>query len=324
MRIFVVGATGALGARLIPRLTERGHEVIGSSRSAQRAERVRRGGAEAAVVDILDRDAVMDVVPAARPDVIVHEATALAGWTDIRKFKQGFALTNRLRTEGTDHLLAAARTAGSHRFVAQSFGGWPSTPEGGPVKTEEDPLDPNPPAAMRTTVSAIRYLEAAVTGAEGMDGLALRYGGFYGPGTSLGPGGVQTEMVCRRRFPIVGRGTGVMSLIHVDDAAAATIAAIEGGSPGIYNIVDDEPAPVSAWLPVLAEAVGAPPPRHVPTWLARLLVGEVGVALMTEARGASNAKAKRELDWKLEYPTWRYGFRESLQAEPGDVPHSAA
>jgi nucleoside-diphosphate-sugar epimerase len=303
MRVFVTGATGAIGTRLVPQLKERGHEVIGTTRSPEKAERLHEAGAEPVVLDVLDRDAVREAVARAQPDAIVHEATALAGMTDLKHFDQSFAPTNRLRTEGTDALLAAARAGGVRLFVSQSYAGWPYAREGGPVKTEEDPLDPTPVPAMHETFDAIRYLEQATVKA---GGAALRYGGFYGS-----PDDGQLELVRKRRFPIVGDGGGVWSFVHLDDAAAATILALEQGASGIYNVVDDEPAPVREWLPALADAIDAKPPRHVPAWLARLLAGESGVVLMTESRGASNAKAKRELGWTLRYPSWREGFPAS-------------
>jgi nucleoside-diphosphate-sugar epimerase len=303
MKVFVAGATGAIGARLVPQLIERGHDVIGSSRSAERAAGLRALGAEPVVLDLLDPPAVRTAVAAARPDAIVHQATALAGLSDFKNFDRGFAQTNLLRTEGTDALLAAGREAGVRRFVAQSFAGWPSAREGGPVRSEEDRLDPTPARKMRETLEAIRHLEQSVVGA---GGLALRYGGFYGS-----PDDAQLELVRKRRFPIVGDGGGVWSFVHLDDAAAATVLALERGAPGVYNVVDDEPAPVRDWLPALAAAIGAKPPRRVPRWLARLAAGEAGVVLMTEIRGASNAKAKRELGWTLRYPNWRRGFVEA-------------
>ena len=312
MRIFVAGATGALGRRLVPLLVRGGHQVTGMTRTAGKAAGLRAAGAEPVVADALDRDAVLRAVVAAHPEVVVHELTALAGMTDFRRLDEGFALTNRLRTEGTDHLLAAARAAGSRRFVAQSFAGWPFARVGGPVKTEDEPLDPDPPAQLRRTLDAIRHLEAAVVGAEGIEGVVLRYGGFYGPGTSAGEGGFMLEDLRRRRFPLVGAGTGVWSFVHIDDAATATVAAVERGAPGIYQIVDDDPAPVSEWLPALAAAIGARPPRRVPAWVARLAGGTHGVVLMTEARGASNAKARRELGWRPAWPSWRQGFRDGL------------
>jgi nucleoside-diphosphate-sugar epimerase len=309
MRVFVAGATGAIGTRLVPQLVAHGHDVTGTSRSPDKAERLRALGAEPVVLDLLDHQAVHEAVAAARPDAIVHEATALSGLTDVKHFDRSFAQTNRLRTEGTDALLEAARASGVGRVVAQSFAGWPYAREGGPVKSEEDPLDPAPVASMRETLGAIRHLEEAVVGS---GGVALRYGGLYGS-----PEDAQLEMVRKRRFPIVGDGGGIFSFVHLDDAAAATVLALEQGTPGIYNVVDDEPAPVREWLPALAAAIGAKPPRRVPRWLARLLAGESGVVLMTEARGASNAKAKRELGWTLSYPSWREGFRVAYsRAEP--------
>jgi nucleoside-diphosphate-sugar epimerase len=300
MRVFVAGATGAIGKRLVPQLVERGHAVTGSSRSPEKAEALRALGAEPVVLDLLDRNAVRAAVVATRPNAIVHEATALAGMSDFKHFDRSFAETNRLRTGGIDALLAAAGEAGVERFVAQSFAGWPYAREDGAVKTEEDPLDPDPVPAMRETLAAIRYLEETVVGA---GGIVLRYGGLYGS-----PDDAQLELVRKRRFPIVGDGGGVWSFVHLDDAAAATVLALERGAPGIYNVVDDDPAPVREWLPALAADIGAKPPRRVPRWVARLAAGESGVAIMTEVRGASNAKAKRELGWTLRHPSWRQGF----------------
>jgi nucleoside-diphosphate-sugar epimerase len=303
MRVFVAGATGAIGAHLVPRLIKQGHEVVGSSRSPERASGLRAQGAAPVVLDLLDGRAVRAAVVAARPDAIVHQATSLAGMTDLKHFDRSFAETNRLRTEGTDALLAAAQQAGVGRFVAQSYAGWPYAREGGPVKTEEDPLDPTPVPAMRETLAAIRHLEQAVTGA---GGIALRYGTLYGS-----PADTQVKLVRRRRLPIVGDGGGVWSFVHFADATDATVLALEHGAPGVYNVVDDEPAPVREWLPALADALGAKRPRRVPRWLGRLAAGDAGVALMTEIRGASNQKAKRELGWTLRYPSWREGFREA-------------
>jgi nucleoside-diphosphate-sugar epimerase len=300
MRVFVAGASGAIGSHLAPKLVRRRHEVFGTTRSAEKEETLRAAGAEPVVLDLLDHDAVQQAVGAVRPDAIVHEASALAGMTDFKHFDRSFGTTNRLRTEGTDALLAAARTTGVPIFVAQSYAGWPYARAGGAVKTEEDPLDPTPVPAMSETLAAIRHVEQRVVEA---GGVALRYGGFYGA-----PNDPQIEIVRKRRFPIVGDGGGVWSFVHLDDAAEATALALDQAATGIYNIVDDEPAPVREWLPALAGAVGAKPPRRVPRWLARLAGGEAGVALMTESRGASNAKAKRELGWQLRYPTWRQGF----------------
>ena len=312
MRIFLAGATGAVGRRLVPLLVEAGHAVVGTTRDRQRVQALEAAGAHGVVLDALDRDAVMAAVTEAKPDAVVHELTALSGPADLRRFDKYFATTNRLRTQGTDNLLAAAIAAGSSRFVAQSFTGWPNQRSGSLVKTEEDLLDPYPTAASRRTLAAIRHLESTVTGTSAIDGVVLRYGGLYGPGNSLGAGGELLETVRRRRLPIVGGGPGVWSFGHVDDAAAATLLAVERAAPGIYNIVDDEPAPVSEWLPELAAAIGAAPPRRVPAWLVRPLLGEHGVSLMTQVRGSSNAKAKRELGWQLRHPTWREGFRSGL------------
>jgi 2-alkyl-3-oxoalkanoate reductase len=300
LRIFIAGATGALGSRLVPQLVERGHHVTGTTRS--KAGRLHALGAEPVVVDPLDAAALREAVVAARPDVVVHQLTALSGLGMTRNFDKAFALTNRLRTEGTDNLLAAARAAGVERLVWQSYAGWPYAREGGPVKTEDDRLDPTPPADIRETLEAIRHLEAVVTEA---GGTVLRYGGFYGPGTSLAKDGEHAEMLRKRRFPVGGSGAGVWSLIHIDDAAAATVAAIESGAPGIYNVVDDDPAPIGEIIPALAAQLGAPPPRHLPGWLVRLAAGPQAYSMMTSIRGASNAKAKRELGWEPHH-TWRH------------------
>ena len=315
MRVFVVGASGVIGRRLVPQLVERGHEVIGSARSPEKAERLRGLGAEPVVLDALDVRAVREVVAAARPDAIVHQATALTGISDLKHFDRTFAQTNRLRTEGTDNLLAAAREAGVGKFVAQSNANHRYAREGGPVKSESDPLDPKPVAAARASVAAMDHLDKAVTGA---GGIALRYGIFYGD-----PDDGLVEAVRARKFPIVGDGAGVWSFIHLDDAAAATVLALEHGGAGIYNVVDDEPAPVREWLPVLASALGAKPPRHVPRWLARLLAGEVAAMIGTESSGASNAKAKRELGWTPRHPSWRQGFVAVYASTPTDGRTSA-
>ena len=313
MKVFVAGATGALGRQLVPQLVARGHEVVGMTRSAARREVVRSLGATPVVADALDAAKVAAAVAETEPEVIVHELTALAGPIDLRHFDRFFEATNRLRTEGTDHLLAAARAVGARRFVGQSFAGWPYARSGGAVKTEGDPLDSAPPAQMRRTLDAIRYLEAAVTGGHSIEGVVLHYGALYGPGTSLdGEGSEQVQMIRKRRFPVVGDGGGVWSFVHVEDAAGATVAAVERGRPGIYNIVDDEPAPVAQWLPALAAALRAKPPRRVTRWLGRLLAGEVATVMMTEVRGASNAKAKRELGWQPRHASWRDGFSGGL------------
>ncbi len=312
MRVFVAGATGAIGQRLVPLLIDAGHEVIGTTRTPSKTDGLRLDGAAPVVLDGRDGEAVRRAVLDAEPEVVVHQMTALSGDLDLRHFADSFAETNRLRTETTDHLLAAAVEAGARRFVAQSFAGWPNEQSGGSVKTEEDPLNTDPPKQARETLGAILHLEAVTTGTPAIEGMALRYGGFYGPGNALGKGGMMVEAVVKRQMPIVGGGSGIWSFLHIDDAAQATALAVDRGAPGIYNIVDDEPAAVSEWLPYLADVLGARPPRRVPAWLARLIVGEAAVSMMTKIRGSSNAKAKRELGWKLEYPTWRVGFRDGL------------
>jgi nucleoside-diphosphate-sugar epimerase len=316
MRIFVAGATGAVGKRLVPLLVANGHDVVGTTRSNGKVHDLRALGAEPVVLDVLDAAAVGRAVSEASPAVVVHQATALSGLTNMRNLDEAFAETNRLRTDGTDNLLAAARAAGAGMFVAQSFAGWPYAREGSDVKDEEAPLDPSPPASATETMAAIRHLEETVVGAEGIEGLALRYGGFYGPGTSLFEGGEHVAAVRKRMFPVVGNGAGLWSFVHIDDVAAATLAAIEHGRRGLYNIVDDEPAQTSEWLPYLAKVLGAKPPRHVPEWLGRLVAGEQLVSMMTEGRGASNGKAKRELGWKLIHPSWREGFVNGLTYKP--------
>ncbi|HTU84872.1 MAG TPA: NAD(P)-dependent oxidoreductase [Solirubrobacteraceae bacterium] len=309
MKIFVAGATGAIGRQLVPRLIAGGHRVVGMTRSESKQAALWEMGAEPVVADALDPVQVAQVVASAQPDVMIHELTSIGG-LNPRHFDRDFAATNRLRTEGTDHLLSAGRAVGVKRFVAQSYAGWPQGRTGPAVKSEEEPLDPAQPREMRESWEAIRHLEAAVTGADWTEGVVLRYGGLYGPGTSMAPGGEQIEMVRRRRLPVVGNGAGVWSFIHVADAADATVAAVGRGQPGIYNVVDDEPAPVAEWLPRLAAAIGAPKPYRVPRWLGRLAAGEAGVVMMTEIRGASNAKAKRELGWEPGHPSWRQGFAQ--------------
>jgi nucleoside-diphosphate-sugar epimerase len=308
MRVFVAGATGAIGRQLVPRLAAAGHDVDGMTRSESNRALLEELGAVPAVADALDPDQVAEAVGRARPDVIVHQLTAI-GAIDMRHFDRSFTLTNRLRTEATDHLLSAGQAVGVRRFVAQgvaSYGAYARTD--GRVKSEEDPLETTPPREMRETLAAIRHLEQAVLGASWTEGIVLRYGVFYGPGTSLAPGEEQLEMVRKRKFPLVGDGGGVWSFIHVADAADATVAAIEHGSRGVYNVVDDEPAPVAEWLPALARELGAKKPMRVPRLVGRLFAGEAGVAMMTEIRGASNAKAKRELGWRPAHRSWREGL----------------
>ena len=316
MRVFVAGGTGVIGRSLIPMLITAGHQVTATTRSPGKAGLLRSLGAEPAVVDGLDRGATQEAVARARPDVIIHQMTGLTGAGDMRHFDRTFAVTNALRTIGTDYLLEAARATGTGRFIAQSFTGWPNTRDGGPVKTEDDPLDPDPPATMTESMRAIRYLEAAVTGRAPHgpstpgepEGLVLRYGILYGPGASDDIVG----LVRKRRLPVIGGGTGVWSFTHVSDAASATAIAAERGRPGVYNVVDDDPAPVAEWLPYLAETIGARPPWQVPAGLGRLLAGDSVVSLMTQIRGSSNARARHELGWAPRYASWRSGFATGL------------
>jgi nucleoside-diphosphate-sugar epimerase len=308
MKVFVAGATGAIGKQLVPRLIAAGHEVHGMTRTDSKKTMLDELGAVPVVADALDVGQVEEAVGLARPDVIVHELTAIPATVDLRHFDRDFALTNRLRTEGTDYLLSAGQATGVRRFVAQSNGAFLYARTGEAVKVEEDPLDQSPAREMRESLAAVRYLEDVVLGARWTEGIVLRYGGFYGPDTSLGPGAEQLELVRRRKFPLVGDGGGVWSFIHVADAAEATLAAVERGARGVYNIVDDDPAPVAEWLPALAQELGAKKPMRVPRVVGRLFAGEAGVVMMTELRGASNAKAKRELGWRPAHASWRQGF----------------
>jgi 2-alkyl-3-oxoalkanoate reductase len=312
MEVFVAGGLGAVGRRLVPMLVEAGHQVAATTTAAERKRALFDLGATPFVMDGLDRAGVLAAVARAEPEVVVHEMTDLVDAVDLKHFDRVFANTNRLRIEGTEHLIEAARVVGVRRMVAQSFGNWNYERTGGRVKTEEDGLDPSPPRSMRKSLGAIARLEAAVTGARDLEGIALRYGNLYGPGTGISENGPLVELVRRRRLPLIGDGRGIWSFVHVADAAAATVAAVEGGSPGIYNVCDDDPAAVAVWLPELAAIVGAPSPRHVPEWLGRLAAGEAVVSMFTRTRGASNAKAKEALDWRLRYPSWRDGFRRGL------------
>lgn len=313
MKVFVAGATGAIGKRLVPLLVGVGHSVVATTRTPAKSELLRAMGAQPLVFNALDRNAVMTAVASASPDVVVHQMTAIPQDVNPGKIDAQFALTNRLRTEATAHLIDAARAAGARKIVAQSYTGWPNARTGSRVKTEEDPLDPNPPAAMRQTMESIRTLERLVTTAEGIEGIVLRYANFYGPGTSMARDGAATTMIRKGKFPIVGEGRGVWSFIHIDDAAAATLAAIDRGTRGIYNIVDDEPAEARVWLPEVARIVGGRKPMRLPAWIARLAIGEAGVMMMTEARGSSNEKAKRELGWRPRWGSWRDGFRHEAR-----------
>jgi nucleoside-diphosphate-sugar epimerase len=320
MRVFVAGATGAVGRQLIPALVSAGHEVTATTRSPAKLAGLRTALAEPVVVDGLDAMAVGEAVATAEPEVVIHEMTAIPSLLSLRHFDRSFAVTNELRTRGLDHLLAAAAAAGARRVIAQSYGGWPGARCGGPVKTEEDPLDPAPPAAERESLAAIRYLERSVLNSP-LEGVVLRYASLYGPAASedsLAP-------IRRRQFPVIGDGTGIWSFLHVADAAAATVAAVGQGLPGIYNVADDEPAALAYWLPEVARIIGAKPPRRIPVWLGRLAAGEVGVSMTTQIRGVSNAKAKRELGWQPQWASWRDGFARGLtDGGPADRDKEAA
>ena len=313
MRVFVAGATGVVGRQLVPQLVVAGHQVTATTRNPAKAEDLRRLGAEPAVVDGLDAAAVGEAVARAAPEVVVHQMTALAVGFDLRHFDRTFAATNELRTTGTANLLAAAEAAGARRMIVQSYAGWANSMTGGPVKSEDDPFEPDLPKAIRPTQDAIKYIERAVASSP-LEGIALRYGNLYGPGAT----DLMVEVLRKRQVPVIGKGTGVWSFLHVQDAASAAVAALDGAPPGVYNVVDDEPAPVSQWLPVLAAAVGAKPPLRVPSWLGRLVAGEAAVCMMTRVRGSSNAKAKRELGWQPAWPTWRDGFVHGLSAVTGN------
>lgn len=313
MKIFIAGATGAVGRPLISACIKAGHSVVGMTRTPEKADLVRKMGAEPAIADGLDSKAVGTILRSVKPDAVIHEMTSLAGATDLRNFDRTFASSNRLRTEGTDILLAAAREAGVKRFVAQSYCGWPFARTGDAIKTETDALDPDPPAQLRATLQAIRHVEKIVTGSAHPEGIALRYGSFYGPGTGM-LDSAMLEQIRNRRTPLIGNGAGWWSFIHVDDAATATVKALEHGKAGsIYNIVDDDPAQVSEWLPALAGIVGAKRPFHLPAWIARLVAGKHLVTMMTQVRAGSNRKAKAELNWQPAHPSWREGFAEIVR-----------
>jgi len=310
MKVFVAGGSGAIGKQLVPQLVAAGHGVVATTRSAKGAEEIEGLGGEPAIADGLDERAMTEAVRLAQPEVVIHEMTALAGKIDLRHFDRSFATTNQLRTKGTDILLRAAQETGARRLIVQSYSGWPTIREGGAVKTEEDPFDPDPPKWMRESMAAFHHIERTVPAAEGLEGVVLRYGGLYGPDTGL-MSSEALELFRKRQFPIVGDGGGVWSFVHVADAASATVAALDRGAPGIYNVVDDDPAPAREWIPYAAEVIGAKPPRRLPAWLGRIVAGEVPVTMMTSIRGSSNAKAKRELGWEPRYASWREGFAAS-------------
>jgi len=312
VKVFVAGSTGAIGRSLLPLLIEKRHDVVALVRTPARAKDVEALGARAAVADALDPDGLRAAIRRAAPEAVIHELTSLKGVTNFRRFDQTFALTNRFRTRTLDTMLAAARSIGVRRFIAQSYCGWPYAREGSPVKTEDDPLDPTPPASFRESLAAIRYLEDTIRQTRDIQAFALRYGNLYGPGTDISAEGTVADLVSRRKLPLFGSGAGVWSFIHVRDAASATVAAMSRGSPGIYNVVDDEPVPVNVWLPALANALGARPPRRLPAWVGALLLGDGGLSMMTLARGGSNAKSKRDLAWQPSFASWRRGFVEGL------------
>jgi len=312
MKVFLAGATGAVGRQLVPALIARRHEVVGLTRSADRADALRAAGAQAVVADALDRTAILRAVKEARPEIIIHQLTGLAGVTNYKHFDREFAATNRLRTEGTEILLEAGRHVGVRRFIAQSYGGWNYERTGDVLKTEADRLDHHPPRLQRQSLAAIQQLEHAVLNEPTVTGIALRLGSLYGPGTNVAANGDVAALVRARKLPIIGNGAGIWSFLHVDDAASAIVAALWHGNTGIYNVCDDDPAPVKDWLPELARSLGAPAPLHVPAWLGRLAAGDVGVSMMTKIRGVSNAKAKRELQWQPRYASWRQGFHSGL------------
>jgi nucleoside-diphosphate-sugar epimerase len=315
MKVFIAGASGVIGRRLVPLLVAKGHEVAAMSRSPEKARELHELGAEPILADGLDRASVLRAVARARPEVVIHQMTSLAGVKSLKKFDDELAQTNRLRTEGTDYLLEAARAAGARRLIAQSYGLWGTTKGAG--------LDSDMPVTMRRTFDAIQHVESAVPEAECIEGLVLRYGFFYGPGTGISADGELVELIRKRRWPLIGDGAGVWSFVHIDDAATATLSAIERGAPGVHNVVDDDPAPLRVWLPELAEALEGKPPRHVSEWIGRLAAGEAVVYLATRIEGLSNAETKRELGWRLRYPSWREGFRHGLAETPVETARAA-
>ncbi|GAA1551820.1 NAD(P)-dependent oxidoreductase [Kribbella hippodromi] len=312
MKVLVAGATGGVGRSLVPQLVAAGHEVTGMIRSESSAAGVRAFGAEVVLADGLDAASVRAAVESVRPEVVVHQMTALKSGIDFKHFDESFAMTNRLRTEGTDNLLAASRAAGVRRFVVQSYAGWNLQHGGSATKTEADPFEAQPAPSQRETMAGLKHLESVVADAEGIEGVVLRYASFYGPTGDIGKGGSMVELVRKRRLPIIGDGTGVWSFIHYDDAAAVTVKAIESSATGVYQVADDDPAQVAVWLPELARILGAKPPRRVPTWIGRLAAGDAGVAAFTEIRGADNTLAKTTFDWQPGYASWREGFRNGL------------
>lgn len=312
MKIFIVGGTGVVGKNLIPLILESGHEVVALTRSAEKAIELEKQGVKIKIADPLDSNQLISVIEEAKPEIIIHQLTALKQAVNFKKLDEEFVMTNRFRTEVTDTILTGARLVGAKRVIVQSFCGWPYAPTGGPIKTEEDPLDINPPASFRKTLASIKYLEDAVRKTNDIQVLALRYGLFYGPGTRIAKSSFIVEQIRQRKMPIVGNGRGIWSFIHIKDVAQATLFAISKGEPGIYNVVDNEPAPVSTWLPFLSEIVGAKSPKNIPAWIAKFAIGEGGVFMMTKIRGGSNEKIKREFGWQPIFPSWRQGFMEEF------------
>jgi nucleoside-diphosphate-sugar epimerase len=320
MKVFVAGASGAVGRPLVRQLVAAGHDVVGTTRSVDRFGLIRSDGGTPVAMDALDADQVQKAVVGARPHVVIHQLTSLTEMKMSRHFDRAFAMTNRLRTQGLDLLLDAARTAGATRFIAQSYAGWPTARTGRGPTDEADPLDAAPAPEARESLAAIRHAETTTVGATGVEGVVLRFGPLYGPGTNMAPGGDLWEAIRARKVPMIGSGGGVFSFLRVEDAAAATVLALDHGSPGIYNVVDDDPAPVATWLPYLCAMIGAKPPQRIPAWLARPLVGRHLVMMMTAQAGVSNAKAKRELGFAPHYPSWRAGFTDLINRQTA---HSA-
>ena len=312
MKVFLAGASGAIGQTLIPLLVEQGHEVFGAFRNPAHAGQVESLGATPVMVDALDGQAVADRMAEIRPQAVIHQLTAIPARLDLRHIDRDFEMTNRLRIEGTRNLATAAVKAGVEKFLAQSFAGWPYARRGITLKTEEDDLDPSPPPQMKAMLDAIEMLEHTTVREQGFTGVVLRYGPLYGPHSSIAKDGTMVEEIRQHKVPLIGQGTGVWSFLHLHDAATATVAALTHAQRGIYNIVDDDPAPVVEWLPYLAECVGAKPPMHVPNLLAKMLVGEHAVAMMNDIRGVSNEKARKELHWTPKWSSWRQGFRDGL------------
>jgi nucleoside-diphosphate-sugar epimerase len=311
LKVFVAGGSGAIGRRLIPMLAAAGHEVAGMTRDEGRAPALRELGATPAVCDVFDRGSVEEAVCGFEPDVVVHQLTALPERMNPRKLEEEYEKNDRVRREGARNLLEAARAAGARRLVAQGIAFWYAPTGDGTLHGEDDPLFTDAPEPIGTSVRNMLATEEIVLGDDAIEGVVLRYGFFYGPGTWYAPDGFLGSLTRRWLNPIVGRGTGVFPFVHVDDAASATVAALTG-PPGVYNVVDDDPAPMSVWMPEYAEALGARKPLRAPTAVAKVVAGRGPVDWQDQLEGADNAKAKRELGWQPRYPSWRTGFREGL------------